>query len=54
VIKLCGNNLKCVKDRAVWIHLVAFVIPYSKLIGWEIEGRELIRLSLCEFLDGKL
>jgi hypothetical protein len=24
----------------VWVHLVAFVIWYSKLIGWVIEGRE--------------
>jgi len=22
------------------VHLIAFVISYSKFIGWEIEGRE--------------
>jgi hypothetical protein len=34
--------------------LGAFEIPYSKLIGWEIEGREVIRLSSCESLDGEI
>jgi hypothetical protein len=41
VIKLFGAKLKCAKRKGyVCIHLVAFVISYSKFIGWEIEGRK--------------
>jgi hypothetical protein len=44
----------CEELGYVWIHLGAFEIRYSKLIGWEIEGREVIRLSSCEPLDGEI
>jgi len=41
MIKLFGARLKCAKwQDYVLVHLVASVNSYSKLIVWEIEGRE--------------
>jgi len=34
-------NLSVRNDKGyVWVHLVALIISYSKLIGWIIEGRK--------------